>query len=136
MAGSNLRQPLFWCQALHVLHSSSHLTGVCTGTDYVDHSSTGLTGVALLLACFSVHYYKLAHVLQNVQRTVTAFLPSHKQAQADANPSGLVSKVCSEKASSRCLLCSLPQDSSCKNGICIVCEHVLHTMKSHVHAHA
>ncbi len=98
MAGSNLRQPLFWCQALHVLHSSSHLTGVCTGTDYVDHSSTGLTGVALLLACFSVHYYKLAHVLQNVQRTVTAFLPSHKQAQADANPSGLVSKVCSEKA--------------------------------------
>ena len=116
----SLEHPLFWCQALHVLHSSLHLTGFCMST-YCEF--TPMQGLQVLPCCLHA-FVGIAANLQIYLTTFSAqsllFLPSHMQAQADADPSGLAT-LWYEQSSSRCLLCPLLQDSSCKDGICIHC---------------
>ncbi len=63
---NNLRQPLFWCQALYLLHSSSHLTGFCISIDCV---LTHQQGLQVLPCCL----HAFVCIAMNLQISLTTF---------------------------------------------------------------
>ena len=137
MAGSIPRQPLFWCQALYLLHSSSRLTRFCISIDCVITHQQGLQ----VLLCY---FHAVVCIATNLHMCLTTFCaqslriyqviskPKQTQIPLGWSPQYGPSRPAADVWCSCCYRTAAARMAY----VYIVCEHVLHTMKSHVHAHA
>ena len=131
----SLEHPLFWCQALHVLHSSSHLTGFCMST-YCEF--TPMQGLQVLPCCL----HAFVGIAANLQIYLTTFSAQSlrfyqvtckpKQTQI---PLGWPHYGMSNPAAGVCCARCYRTAAARMAYAFIVCQHVLHAMKTHVHAH-